>query len=405
MKKTIKFILTAGAIFVLVVIIGYLIFSDGTRLEMVQHGEMEKSYSFEAIIIRDETVITSEKTGVLESMVQDNEMVRKNKHIASIYESEIDDDAKNKLTHINNRIDEISKVNTDSSEVVSGTYQVEAAIDDKVKEMRTAIENSDVDKIVNLENDFSLLNDRKNTIKNGVEYTDEMLSALKKEKEKYEKKLGGAKQDLFSPVSGVYSTNIDGYEQIVTPDAIGTMTPYDFESISKMNLSAKDNKEKGNVCKIIDTFSWSVAFVADESQIAKLKEGTGVYVRGEGSSADYKASISYISAPEKGRYLVIATSNVNCEWSMKDRFVRVDIIKNKYKGLKVPVNALRVVEGKTGVYTVVDGIVHFKKVKVLYKDESYAIVEENNVSTGGLLLYDEVVVTTRKKIKEGDKIS
>lgn len=405
MKKTIKFILTAGAVFVGLVIIGYLLFSDGTKLEMVQHGEMEKSYSFDAIIIRDETVITAEKDGVLESMVEDNEMVRKNKHIASIYENEIDDEIKNKLIHINNRIDEITKAGNGSSEVVSGTYQVEGAIDDKVGEMREAMERKDVDEMITLQNDMSLLIDRKNTIEKGPEYTDETLAKLKAEKEKYEKELGNAKQDLFSPVSGVYSTNIDGYETIVTPGAVGSMTPYDFESISEMKVPEKNTKEGGNVCKIIDTFSWSVAFVADEQQISRLKEGTGVYIRGEGSSEDYTADIRYISPPEKGRYLVIATSDVNSEWAMKDRFVRVEIIKNKYKGLKVPVDALRVVEGKTGVYTVVDGIVNFKKVKVLYKDDNFAIVEENNSSNGGLLLYDEVIVSTRKKIKAGDKIS
>ena len=90
---------------------------------------------------------------------------------------------------------------------------------------------------------------------------------------------------------------------------------------------------------------------------------------------------------------------------MKDRFVKISLIKNKYSGLKIPVEALRVNDGKTGVYVVVDGIVKFKKAKVLYKDDGYAIVEENNISQGGLLLYDEVIVSSSRKVKEGDKIS
>ena len=107
-KKTVKVLLILGLIFVIIVI-GANIFNKSTKLEMVQHGEMEKSYSFDAIVIRDETLINAQKSGVLESMVEDNEMVRKNKHVASIYESEIDDEIKKKLAHVNNRIDEITK--------------------------------------------------------------------------------------------------------------------------------------------------------------------------------------------------------------------------------------------------------------------------------------------------------
>lgn len=402
-KKTVKVLLILGLIFVIIVI-GANIFNKSTKLEMVQHGEMEKSYSFDAIVIRDETLINAQKSGVLESMVEDNEMVRKNKHVASIYESEIDDEIKKKLAHVNNRIDEITKAGDMSSEAVSGAFRIDSAIDDIITELMHAMDDKDIDKVVSIQNDLSLLSDRKNAMENGVEYTDDMLNALMAEKQSYERSLGGAKQDLFSPVSGLYSTNIDGYEEIVTPDAIGDMSPYDFDSISKMKVSAKTLTEKGSVCKIIDNFNWSVAFVATENEISKLKEGSGVYIGNSSSPIDVYGEVSYISTPTNGNYLVAVTSDVSCDWAMSERFVQIDLVKNKYKGLKVPVRALRVKDDTTGVYTVVDGIVHFKKVKVLYKDSNYAIVEENNASSGGLLLYDEVVVSTNKELKAGERL-
>ena len=88
-----------------------------------------------------------------------------------------------------------------------------------------------------------------------------------------------------------------------------------------------------------------------------------------------------------------ATSTESCDWAFTERFLKLEFIKKKYSGLKVPSEALRVSDGKTGVYTVVDGIVKFKPVNIYYKDSKYAIVEENNASTGGLLLYDEVIVS------------
>lgn len=404
MKKTVKILVISWIIF-LILVIAVNLFNRSIKIEMVQHGEMEKAYSFDAMVIRDETVIKAKKSGVLESMVDDNEMVRKNKHIASIYESEVDGNTKSKLASINMRIEEISKVREESANVVSAGFIIESAMDDKVLELTRAMEEGDVQKAISAKSEINLLNDKKNVWKKGKDHTDDVLDSLIREKKEYEKKLGNAKEDLYSPVSGIYSTNIDGYEELLTSDAIGSMTPDDYNSILKMDISREEAIKKGYPCKIIDNFTWSVAFIAKEEEVSKLKKGSSVYVRNSGSSKDMYARVSYISAPERGKYVVVVTSDVSCDWAMKDRFVKISLIKNKYSGLKIPVEALRVNDGKTGVYVVVDGIVKFKKAKVLYKDDGYAIVEENNISQGGLLLYDEVIVSSFRKVKEGDKIS
>ena len=172
-----------------------------------------------------------------------------------------------------------------------------------------------------------------------------------------------------------------------------------------MNEKDRAKPKANEVCKIIEGTEWSVAFVATEKELSKLKEGSGVYIRAKNHEEDSEARISYISTPVNGNYLVIATSDKDCTWAMKERFVEIDLIRSKHTGLKVPIAALRVKDGKTGVFAVVDGIVYFKEVNVLYKDSVYAIVEEDNTSRGGLLLYDEVVVSSRRELKEGERIS
>lgn len=404
MKKAVKILIFIWVAFTVLVIFANL-FTGSVKLEMVQHGEMEKSYSFDAVIIRDETVINAQKSGYLESIVEDNEMVRKNKHVASIYEARVNNEVKTKLSNINSRINEIGKVKDQSINVVSASHMIEAAIDEKMAELTIAMEANDIEKAVSVKNEADLLSDRKNVLEKGHEYTDKILNELMAEKQKLESELGSTKQDLFSPASGIYSTNIDGYEEILSSDAIGKMTPDDFEAIKNMKITREDIKNKKYPCKIIDNFNWHVAFVAGEDEIAKLNAGTSVYLRNSVSSKDLQATVSYISAPSKGKYLVIVSSDSSCEWATRDRFVKIELVKNKYSGLKVPIRAIRVKDGEAGVYVVVDGIVRFKKTKVLYKDSGYAIVQENNASQGGLLLYDEVIVSSPKDFKVGDKIS
>ena len=308
MKKTVKILIALWIVFMLVVIVANLL-GDSVKLEMVQHGEMEKSYSFDAMVIREETVMSSNKSGVLESMVENNEMVRKNKHVASIYESKVDADIKNKLANVNIRIEEITKVREESSNVVSTGYTIDAAIKERIKELSVSLRDGNVDKANSLNSEIHVLNDKKNVWEKGEEYTDDVLESLLKEKAEYEKKLGSAKEDLFSPASGIYSTQIDGYEQLLNYSAAESMSVDDFDTIKNMKVSAEDIKKSGYQCKIIDNFTWSVAFVANKDEISKLKKGSAVYVRNANSSRDLKAVVSYISTPKKDKAFAISAES------------------------------------------------------------------------------------------------
>lgn len=404
MKKHTKLAIVCVCIFAAVALISLLL-SDNISYEIVKHGSMEKSDSFEAIIIREEAIVESDRDGVIESMVAEHEMVKRNKKVASIYESRVDDGAKARLEDINIRIEEITKAKQQLGQSSARGFRVEGAIDTKTAELTRAMENGDMQKVSEIRTELNLLNDKKNAISGNTDNTDEILARLTEERKKYEKSLGSSKEDIFAPAAGLYTTDVDGYETILNPDAIREMTPYDFESVNKGRKSDK-KKDTGNaICKIISDTNWYVTFVATQKEIEKLSEGSSVYLRVVNYDEEVPGKISYISTPANGNYLVAVSSSESCTWAFSERFVELDLVRSKYSGLKVPVEALRVVDNNTGVYTVVDGIVHFKKVKVLCKDNRYAIVEENNLKNGNLLLYDEVITSSRRKLKEGEKIS
>lgn len=392
MNKFLKFFLIA-ALLVFVTVNFIKILNPGVETQMVQHGEMEKSYSFDGIILRDETLVKSDKSGVLEAAAVENEMVRKGKLIASVYEDNVDEDTKKKLTGVNERINEIESIIASSGEIYADNYRIESGINAKISELMTAYENRNVAKLVSIKNELGLLNDKKNALSGDDGYSENMLAELKAEKAEYEKKLSSDKQDLYSPVPGIFSTKIDGYEEMVSLDAADKLTPEDFESLKKSETSASKKTNGKVLCKIIDSFEWAVAVIATENELAGLKSGDAVSLRIPDSNEEADAKITYISAPDNGKYVLVATSDVSCDWSSKERFVKIDFVKNRYSGLKIPSQAIRVHDNTTGVYILSDGIVKFKPVNIYYKDNKSAIVEENNAS-GGLLLYDEVIVSS-----------
>lgn len=404
MKKSVK-LLIAAAVVVFAAVNILKCFNPKIKTEMVLHGEMEKSYSFDAMIIRDESVVKADSNGVLESMVSENEMVKKGKHVASIYENAVDENIKKKLIHVNERIAEIKNAGSSATDSFGDNYRAESNIDAKISEMIDASQERDVSKLVSIKNELGLLNDKKNALSGDSSQTREILNSLQKEKAGYEKNLSDSHQDLFSPTSGIYSTKIDGYEELVTPASAMEMTPSDFESVKDTKISKETIAESGIVCKIIDSYEWSVAVIVTDEELSSLKTGDTVYIRNHSSADDAKAVIKYISSPENGKYVLTAASDVACSWAMDKRFVKIDLIKKKYSGLKVPASALRVKDDVAGVYTASDGIVQFKPVNILYKNGTYAIVEENNTLGRGLLLYDEVIVSSGRNIKSGMRIN
>ena len=403
MKKAFKLLLiTVIVLFVGINAIKF--FNPEIKTDMVQHGEMEMSYSLDALIIRNETVVTADRSGVLESMVTENEMVRKDKHIASIYESEVDESAKKKLIYINERINEIQTARAAATDNFSDDYRVESSIDSKVTEMISASESHDVSKLVRLKNELALLNDKKNALSGDTKKADEILNTLQAEKTQYEGKLSKSKQDLFSPASGIYSTNIDGFEKLVTDASTENLLPDDLETLLKTKITSEDIKKSQIVCKVIDSFEWAASVIVTQNELSNIKIGDTVYLRNHNFSDDAVATVTYISTPQNGKYVLTATSDATCTWATEERIASIDLVKKRYSGLKVPISAIRVKDDITGVYTVVDSIVHFKKVNILYKNNKYAIVEENNAQNGGLLLYDEVI-TSGNKIKDGMRIN
>ena len=101
-KGIIRLITIVFVVFILYNCIGLL--RPSVKTQMAHMGTMEKSFALEGIIARDETVIRSDENGVLESKVKENELVKRNKVVATVYKGDIDEESQKKLTEINRRI-------------------------------------------------------------------------------------------------------------------------------------------------------------------------------------------------------------------------------------------------------------------------------------------------------------
>ena len=64
-----------------------------------------------------------------------------------------------------------------------------------------------------------------------------------------------------------------------------------------------------------------------------------------------------------------------------------------YEGIRIPAEALHIVDGEKGVYVKYGNIVYFRKIQILYQDEDFILVPEGGKvgSDNEVRLYDEII--------------
>lgn len=388
----------------------YIFLNPPIKTQMIRYGTLEDASVHQALLIRDESVITANGSGILESYVREYELVKNGKQVAAVYQGDVDSETQQKLKQVNDRITEITNTVESDTAFEGDQHKLEENIAVRASDLVVAANRQDAERASELRTDLDKLLDKKRAVSGESGTASAILEELRQQKQQYESMLSSTRQELYAPKPGLYSTAIDGYEQVLTPAAIGSMTVADFENIQGMDISAEQARSNGAVCKVVSNIEWNAALLMDAETAESIRSEWNsasqngltytVYLRLDGQTQDSPATIQYISPASDGKCVLIATATDYNEPALSNRKCSITLIRDKYEGLKVPMEAIRVKDGQQGVYTVTDGLMKFKKTEILYNNGQYAIVKENNLGSNTLLLYDEVVVDA-KEINEG----
>ena len=373
----------------------YILLNPPVESEMVVYGTISNEDEYDGIIIRDETVIKSDSTGVLESAVTENEVVKKGKMIASVYTGGGDGDAHTKLKQVNERIAEITGAQASSLVFEGDRAKIESNISSRISDMIISINEKNIRNVTKLKGDLNVLIDKKHEVSGESGSVATMLDELQAQKAQYENQLSASRQNLFAPVAGIYSTLIDGFEELLGGNALASMTVEDFKNLKNTEPQIVEGADQP-VCKIVNNVQWYVAVTMDAEKATELKNGQSVYIKIGESAKEYNGTVSYISPAHKNKCVVGVIATEYSDEAMSNRKSKITLITQKHTGIKIPIKALRVNNGVQGVYTVTEGLMKFKKADIIYKDNNYAIARENNSDSSSVFLYDEVVIDAKE---------
>ncbi len=365
-----------------------------TRVTAVA-GEYEESFSTKGIIIRNEYPIISEMEGTLQSGIQNGERVTKYTNVGFVYAGDASDTVIQELSQVNDRIEEINNMKDSTVLSLTDVDEISARItaySDRIADMASSGNSGGINSAIN---DINMLVSRKRYLEGASQGENADLSQLVSRKETLESQLSGKRMNLSAPVSGLYFDFADGYESL-SPDGVQTITEDTIKKVTKGEKLA--DGEQNAVCKIVDNSNWVVSTVISKEEAEGFAPGLRVTLRFSATSEEpVQATVHSLVASGK-KFILNISGNSYVDGIYSERVCSVDIIKNTYKGLKIPADAIKNAGEKGDVVEVrTSGGIIEKTVKVLcLSPDGTAIVKAGN-EDGQLLLYDDVIVRSKRQ--------
>lgn len=389
------------SVVVLIVLFVVIQFYKVTHIELkTQTATVSTVYdkvSSEALFIRDESVVEKAATGVTVPCFEDGDKINVKGNVAMQFSSSKAAANYSKYTDLTNQI---KYYQTLEAQTVGQSANLETINEDIEQKVINYADGLCRNKIGDTAEELdSVLVRRQLIIGEDVD----LLSIIENLRDKRNSYSSFSKPDKYikTDESGVFSSYTDGYENIIDFDKAEETSIDEFKSA----LSAVDKSQDvaDNVGKLVTSYTWYVQTLVSTDTVKNLENGDYVnIVLKDDSSKEFKAEIvsgADVSLGQKETLLILKLNEMDADIA-KLRKAEIEIRRNEYEGIKIPSEALHVVDGKKGVYVLIASQIKFREVNIIYSDDDYVLVEYDESNTNSIHLYDKII-TQGKDLKDG----
>lgn len=380
-----------------------LTYGDTVTTFVVKKGTTEELISCTGYIFKNSTIITSPEAGYIDCLKEDDEKVKKGEAVVSVYKNEVDINLKREIADIKEKIATLEKAVKYKSSVSTDDNKSDQSIAEEIKKLGKLNDTGNIQGVTEVKKNINSILLRRANLEDKADESE--LAILKSKLSELNGKMNEQSYTVWSNVAGAFVSKVDGTEELMSLSAL-EKNGITHKKIGEIKRFKPDNKvvtkvDAGEaVGKIVDNFAWVLAAEIPMSQSELLNVGDEIYIRfTDFEEEPVKGKITGISGEEYGNVIVRISSNKYSRSVYRSHKSDVQLIKHTYAGIKVPQEALRIVDDKKGVYVLRGDIARFVSVDIKYSDEYWVIVSENE-QEGSLKLYDEVIIKGRNLYNE-----
>ena len=375
--------------------------NPSVRLSVVEIGSIEDSIPLSGYIFRRQELIESPVGGLLETVVPAGERISSGERVAVIYVGNVPADVMNELRFINERIARIATMPVGSDLFVRDPIVIERQIAALTSAIIDAAYLNDGERLARTRVQLDDLIVQRNIAEGNTPDEMETIAQLEARRTQLENQHGIRRTDLFAPRAGVFVPSVDGLEEHLRVDSIAGLTPTDMDELDRIPLVHNNEIAPGRpAAKIVDNYRWYFVAVIDTYLIHPMRVGNTVSLRFfDVADTRVEGTITRISYDFDGRSVIAVASSGYVDSIYATSRVSIELVRRSYRGLRVERQAVRVVDGQTGVFVAQNNQARFREVRELRSCADWTVIYEcNDYRNRGRVvrLFDEVVVSRRE---------
>lgn len=359
-----------------------------------------------ALLVRDEQVIST--TGqYVDILLDEGEKVSKGGQIALIHASQDSLETRQTIQSLEAEIQQLEYSLSTGTQATNSSKLDEEVISSMVA-IRSLAASGDLSTL-----EDSALHLRTMVFQRDYSYGNteaatqikQLISDKQKQLDSLNASLSQVSQTITSPASGCFSGEVDGFESLITPSMLSSLTMTQLNELLHKEVA----DPPAALGKVVTNNTWYLATLIDQPSVEGLLEGKTYKIS---FSDDYYGMISMNLerlVMENDQTMAIFSTNTNLSDTTLLRQQTVDIIAQQVEGIRIPRQALRVNtetvtdnEGNQsqvnsyGVYTVVGTQAEWQEVKVVYSDDDsfYLVQPVDETASSRLRAGDEVILNT-----------
>lgn len=380
-------------------------FADPMTTTVAYTYSVDRSVSLSGYVAREELVLES-SSGLLRQERTEGERVSAGGVVAVVYADEASLDRQNELDTLRARLEQLEFAQ-EAAEGAEVALKLDNQIIQNILDLRSALAADRLDRAETYGADLRSLVLKRDYTYSETEDLSSQITELKSQSSTLEAQAAASTRRITAPEAGLYSAVVDGYEQVLTPESLKTLTP------STLTALRADESVQSEVGKLILGDNWYYAAIVSQADAETLSSARSIYLRFSKSvEQDLPVSVYHISEEENGRVVVVLKGSSYLPELTLLRQQSAEVILGNLEGIRVPREALRaektsvdengelVTTEQTGVYCLVGMEARFKPVEVLYSGDGFALVRSIYDSAAGDLTGSQEVA----RLRSGDQV-
>ena len=316
--------------------------NDPMVTTMAYTYQVENTVEISGSMVRQEQVLEGDGGGLMQLRRSEGERVSSGGAVATVYADQASLDRQNEIETLNNRIEQLEYAQ-ESMLGAEVTLKLDSQIARSLLDYRTVVAAGRLDAAESRGQELRSLVLKRDYTYSGTEDLTSQIQELKSQLKTLRSQAANSVKTIRSPRSGLFSAVVDGYETVLTPDMLSSLTPSALDKLAPADIPA-------NTGKLILGDSWYYVGTVSTQEAQTLRDGASHLSSGESLhlrftknvDRDLEVKLVSVSAEENGRCVAIFQGNTYLQELTLLRRQSAEIILSTTEGIRVPRSALRV---------------------------------------------------------------